>query len=117
MAQFHSSFHVLQVWLMSLPTRKTSYTIHWNQFEMQRFSYTGRQDEEFPQNGKYPQNMDFECWSFYITYKQFRQWYMLFFSLRNWLFTNNDSYFLQQTKLIKCVRDGNTQSHLLQRQL
>lgn len=36
---------------------------------MERFSRTGRQDEEFYQNGKYSQVMDFRYWSFYIAYK------------------------------------------------
>lgn len=36
---------------------------------MQRFNYTGRQDEEFHHIGKYSQIMDFEYWSFYIAYR------------------------------------------------
>lgn len=83
---------------------------------MQRFSYTGKQDEEFHQNGKYSQIVDFEYWNFCIAYKSVWAVVYVVFSLNNWLFTYNDFYFLQKTTLIKCVH-GSTQSHLLQSKL
>lgn len=63
---------------------------------MQRFSYTERQNGEFCHPGKYSQIMDFKYCSLYIAFGSV--WtveHVMFVSPQNWLFTYNDSNFLQ----------------------